>query len=164
MKTFEDFKRDLASRESNDGNPQTDDYKTKNKFGYLGLYQFGKPRLYDFGLSVNGYHPKNKPMLRFISEEEFLNDRELQDKIFLNHTLQYEAIFKSKYSKFIGQKFFHKGIEFTLTLSGMVAVAHLLGPGGLRDFLNGKNNKDGLGTEASEYAMKFSNYDLGITN
>lgn len=158
MKDFEEFKEALAERESNG------EYGCKNKFGFLGKYQFGKARLYDFGLSVEGYHPKGKPVLRYITEEEFLDNRELQDVLFMKHVELYANSFSKKYKAFINKTYTHDSEPFEITLSGMVAVAHLLGPGGLKDFLNGTNKKDGLGTEASEYAMKFSNYELEIRN
>jgi hypothetical protein len=50
------------------------------------------------------------------------------------------------------------GIE--ITLSGLVAGAHLKGLGGVKQFLQGKDNEDALGTKISEYIKKFGGYDL----
>ena len=54
-----------------------------------------------------------------------------------------------------------KGIH--ITQSGLLAGAHLVGPGGVKDFLhsNGKNDvKDANGTPVSSYIKKFGGYDI----
>ena len=53
-----------------------------------------------------------------------------------------------------------KGVE--VTVSGMLAAAHLLGPGGVRDFLrsNGRVDPvDGNSTRASDYMRRFPSYE-----
>jgi len=63
---------------------------------------------------------------------------------------------KRKYSKYLGKTI--NGIE--ITISGLVAGAHLKGLGGVRKFLKGKDNADAYGTKISEYIEKFGGYDL----
>lgn len=150
MKGFEEFKEALKKRES--GN----NYRIINKYGFLGAYQFGKPRLYDLGYSVNGWKPKNKPEKQFISTEEFLNNEELQDKLFFTHIERLKNYFNRRYSDYFDTVIM--GIK--ITLSGLVAGAHLKGAGGVARFLQGKDNADALGTKVSEYIELFSGYDL----
>lgn len=148
--TYTDFREALYQRESGG------DYHCVNKYGYLGIAQFGKPRLYDLGYSIGGWHPKGRPRKNYLSQEDFLIARNLQDSLFLSHVGQLKRIFKVRYQKYFGKKIL--GIE--VTLSGLVAGAHLKGPGGVRDFLNGKDNADALGTKITEYIEKFGGYDL----
>ncbi len=63
---------------------------------------------------------------------------------------------KRKYSKYLGRTI--NGIE--ITISGLVAGAHLKGIGGVKKFLKGKDNADAYGTMISEYIEKFGGYDL----
>ncbi|MBK7381692.1 MAG: hypothetical protein IPJ03_22390 [Ignavibacteriales bacterium] len=49
-------------------------YNIKNKWGYLGVAQFGKERLWDLGLSVNGWKPKNGVVKKVITEDQFLSN------------------------------------------------------------------------------------------
>lgn len=63
---------------------------------------------------------------------------------------------RRKYSKYLGRTI--NGIE--ITISGLVAGAHLKGIGGVRKFLKGKDNADAYGTKISEYIKKFGGYDL----
>lgn len=151
-----DFINALGKRESNNN------YKCVNKYGFAGRWQFGKMRLYDFGYSLNGYSPKNKPVLKFISLTEFLNNPKLQCEIMRKHVEHWLKVIEKKYKNYIGKTI--NGIE--ITASGMVAGLHLKGEGskenpGLRQFLEtGKNNVDGLGTGIDEYISKFGGYDI----
>lgn len=157
-----DFLNALGNRESNN------DYKRVNKYGFAGRWQFGKMRLYDFGYSLNGYSPKNRPVLKFISLTEFLNNPKLQCEIMRKHVESWIKVIEKRYKKYIGKDI--AGVN--ITVSGMVAGLHLKGEGtekypGLRQFLeSGNSNVDGMGTEITEYIKKFGGYDvyLDITN
>ena len=150
MKTYEQFKDALGFRESGG------EYDIVNTFGYLGKYQFGKPRLYDLGFSIDGWHPKGRKVRTIMVVKEFLNSPALQDWVFINHVKQLKRIILKRYSKYLGKKIL--GVE--VTLSGLIAGAHLKGLGGLRQFLNGVNNKDAYGTEIIEYVDKFGGYEV----
>lgn len=141
---YYDFREAIGERESG-GN-----YYIVNDWGFLGKYQFGKPRLYDLGYSVNGWHPSGQNLKQFITIGDFLTNRELQDDLFLKHVTLILRRLRKEYKKAIRK----------YTESGLVAGVHLKGLGGLKDFLNGNDNSDGYGTKISEYINKFAGYDL----
>jgi len=146
-----DFLVDLGHRESNNN------YQVKNNWGYMGRWQFGKPRLYDMGISLDGWHPKDQPQKRNVTWMEFKHDSLMQSMVVLRHVknLKYQFM-KKPYTDYIGKRV--NGI--TITLSGLVAGAHLKGVGGVKQFLAGQDNADALGTKISEYIDKFGDYNL----
>lgn len=146
-----DFLVDLGQRES------SSNYEIKNNLGFMGRWQFGKPRLYDLGLSLDGWHPKDQPQKRNISWIEFKKDTLLQDMVMLKHVrdLKYRILKNPREYK-IGEVV--NGIE--ITLSGLVAGSHLKGIGGVQQFLKGQDNEDAYGTKISEYIDKFGDYNL----
>ena len=61
--------------------------------------------------------------------------------------------------KWVGKK--KDGIK--ITLSGLLAGAHLLGPSNVKKFLDeGEVAKDGYGTPITEYIEKFGGYSVSI--
>jgi hypothetical protein len=162
--SFLDFANALGERESNNN------YRCINTLGYLGRFQFGKPRLYDLGYSIDGWCPKDQPIKKILTKEQFRNDSALQDALFKKHVSLYKNFCLKKYSEFIDKEV--NGI--IITISGLVAGAHLLGWGndakdekgnykspGVKHFLiSGIDSKDGYGTKISEYISKFGDYDL----
>lgn len=156
MKGYKEFAELMREKES-DG-----DYSVVNKFGFLGAYQFGKERLYDLGVSIDGWHPFGRQEMKFITKEEFLHDKRLQDDLFEIHVIDYTHKIKDHLSKYIGKII--NGVK--VTLSGCVAVAHLQGFGndkdpGLRQYLkDGIDDADGFGTMMSKYMELFAGFDL----
>jgi len=141
MKTFSEFAAALGERES--GNR----YDIKNELGYLGFYQFGLARLTDLGLcrrilGTTGYSNKSFEWIPPHSEEEFLNSPALQEELFKKHV----ADLRRQLRKFE---------------SGLVAGAHLLGVGGVKELLlEGKVGRDANQTSIVSYIAKFSGYEL----
>ena len=136
-KTFVGFKEDLCFKESR-GN-----YFSVNDFGYLGKYQFGKETLKLIGI----YTPN-----------QFLYSPEMQEKAFLANTERNKWILRKDISRFVGKRI--NGIE--ITESGILAAAHLAGPGSVKKYLRsyGKNgSSDAYGTSISYYMKRFSGYD-----
>ena len=95
------------------------------------------------------------------------NEPDTQARIFKLHCERIiKRIHRDALSRFIGEQVsalldgnIDPGQVSVVALSGMIAVAHLLGFGGLRDLLlKGKNNRDGFGTCASDYMKKFHGY------
>lgn len=151
MKGYEEFLDALGARES--GN----DYSIENAFGFLGRWQFGKPRLYDAGISLDNYSPKGLNKRRLFSKKDFLANKDnIQDKIMTWHVYNLADSCKRKYSTVLGKEI--NGV--VITLSGLVAGAHLKGIGGVNQFLKGNDNSDALGTKISEYISKFGGYEL----
>lgn len=136
-KTFIGFKEALGFKESQNN------YFTVNKFGYLGKYQFGKSTLKMIGIN---------------DAKAFLKTPELQEKAFIANTERNKWILRREIKRFVGS--YIKGIK--ITESGILAAAHLGGPGNVKKYLRsyGKNCfKDGLGTSVAEYMKRFSGFD-----
>ena len=149
------FREALGKRESG-GN-----YKIVNAYGYLGKYQFGMARLSDLGYTeriagTTDYHNSAFYWKAGFSKEYFLNNPDFQDRVFKEHIGSLIKQIKLKYFKYLGKQI--NNIE--ITLSGLVAGAHLGGIGGIGKFLAGNNSSDQFGTRVSDYIKEFSNYDL----
>lgn len=155
-KGFEAFAKAIGKRES--GN----NYKIVNPYGYMGAYQFGMARLSDLGYTerkagTTGYSNYVFQWKRGYSKDWFLNNPDVQDRIFKQHVRNLIRSIKQSYSQYFGKRI--NGIK--ITLSGCVAFSHLSGFGGLGRFLNGRGeSSDAYGTKGSSYLAKFSDYDL----
>ena len=138
MKNHSRFLEDLGMRESS-GN-----YKAVNQFGYLGKYQFGRKTL-----NALGYED--------VSNREFLANASIQEEAMYALLVHNRKILKKQISKYVGTTV--AGVY--ITESGLLAAAHLAGPGNVRKFLRkGYEFKDGNGTKMTSYMVKFSNYRL----
>ncbi|WP_353778524.1 peptidoglycan-binding protein LysM [Winogradskyella sp. 3972H.M.0a.05] len=139
-KTYVGFKEALGFKESR-GN-----YFTVNTYGYLGKYQFGAETLKLIGI----YNPS-----------VFLNSPELQEKAFLANAERNKWILRKDIKRFVGKRI--GGVE--VTESGILAAAHLAGPGSVKKFLRsyGQNNfSDAFGTSIRSYMKRFSGYDTSF--
>ena len=122
------------------------DYKKINSLGYLGKYQFGRSTL---------------KVLRIKKIDNFINIPELQEKAFLMNVMRNKWILRREIERFSGKKI----NNILITESGIIAAAHLSGPGNVKKFLrnNCNNNldfKDINGTKISDYIRIFRNYDI----
>jgi len=132
------FKEALAFKESS-GN-----YFVTNSLGYLGKYQFGVGTLQLVGV---------------YNATSFLNDPILQEKAFETNIARNKWILRRDIKRFVGKKI--KGIE--ITESGMLAAAHLAGPGNVKKYLRSfgkKDTTDAYGTTIAHYLKRFSGYDI----
>lgn len=139
-KSFEGFKEALAFKESRG------DYFTVNTLGYLGKYQFGSETLKLIGI----YKPN-----------QFLYNPELQEKAFIANAERNKWILRKDIKRFEGKLI--GGIE--VTESGILAAAHLAGPGSVKKYLRsygGNNFSDAYGSTVKHYMKKFSGYDTSI--
>ena len=113
---------------------------------YMGAYQFGEARLKDY---------KDANDTSF-TKDEFMNNPELQDEVFAWHTSDIrEMIIDKKLHHVIGETW--NGT--TVTMDGLVAVAHLGGKTGLTEFVRTKgkyNPNDKHGTKLTKYLKQFS--------
>lgn len=155
------FQDAMRSRESRFG------WGIENSYGFLGGFQFGRPRLWDLGWSIsdekypNGWRPKKVKTIpsdkKIISKNQFLIDIGLQKEAFRRHTYDYKSIIENTYRSNIGTKI--RGVD--ITVSGCIGGAHLLGLGGLRNFIrNGIDGTDANGTRISSYIKLFGGYSL----
>ena len=122
------------------------DYKKINSLGYLGKYQFGSSTL---------------KVLRIKELDNFINIPDLQEKAFLMNVMRNKWILRREIERFRGKKI----NNILITESGIIAAAHLSGPGNVKKFLrnNCNNNldfKDINGTKISDYIRIFRNYDI----
>ena len=138
IKNHSRFLEDLGMRESS-GN-----YKAVNQFGYLGKYQFGRKTL-----NAIGYED--------VSNREFLANGSIQEEAMYALLTHNRKVLRRQLSKYVGTTV--AGVY--ITESGLLAAAHLAGPGNVRKFLRkGYEFKDGNGTKMTSYMVKFSNYKL----
>lgn len=136
--SFTGFKEALAFKESQ-GN-----YFIINTFGYLGKYQFGIGTLRLMGVD---------------NATTFLNDPRLQEKVFQTNIARNKWILRKDIEMFEGYRIRGSFV----TESGILAAAHLAGPGNVRKYLrtNGKwDVKDAYGTSIHDYLTRFSGYDI----
>lgn len=134
------FKEALAFKESQ-GN-----YFITNTLGYLGKYQFGLGTLELVGVYDGAV---------------FLNNPELQEKVFNVNISRNKWILRKDIKRYVGA--YMQGIE--ITESGILAAAHLAGPGNVKLYLRSQGRmdlKDGYGTSISKYMNKFSGYDVSM--
>lgn len=137
---FIGFKEALAFKESQ-GN-----YFITNTLGYLGKYQFGIGTLELVGVYDGDY---------------FLNNPILQEKAFYVNISRNKWILRKDIKRYVGKHM--RGVE--ITESGILAAAHLAGPGNVKVYLRSQGRmdlKDGYGTSISNYMKKFSGYDISM--
>lgn len=120
-------------------------YKIVNRFGYMGKYQFGKSTLKALGYNV--------------TRKEFLNSPHIQEMAMLDLLSHNKKILQKYIDYWEGKKINGK----VITESGILAAAHLGGPGNVKRFLKeGKVFKDGNGTKITTYLTHFSGYKLNL--
>jgi len=120
-------------------------YDVVNGWGYMGKYQFGKRTLKALGYDV--------------SRKEFLNSPYLQEKAMLDLLHHNRKLLKSYIEYWDGKHINGKRI----TESGILAAAHLAGPGNVKKFFRkGVEFKDGNGTKMTSYLTQFSGYKLNL--
>ncbi|MDB2493633.1 peptidoglycan-binding protein LysM [Flavobacteriaceae bacterium] len=138
--TYVAFKEAIAFKESQ-GN-----YAAVNTLGYLGKYQFGVTTLELLGI-------KNPDL--------FLKSPVLQEKAFLANTKRNKWVLRRDIKRFVGKKI--DGI--LVTESGILAVAHLAGPGNVKRYLRSYgalDSQDAYGTDILSYMDKFSGFDTSF--
>lgn len=138
--SYNGFKEALAFKESR-GN-----YFSVNTLGYLGKYQFGAETLKLIGI----YNPN-----------QFLYNPELQEKAFLANAERNKWILRKDIKRFDGKTI--NGV--LVTESGILAAAHLAGPGSVKRYLrsSGSHNvSDAYGSSVRYYMKKFAGYDTSF--
>ena len=138
VKNHDKFLEDLGFRESS-GN-----YKAVNQYGYLGKYQFGRKTLNNLGYED-------------VSNRVFLANPQIQEEAMYDLLTHNRKILRRQIEKYNGKVI--NGI--LITESGILAAAHLAGPGNVKKFFRkGYEFKDGNGTKMTSYMVKFSGYKL----
>ncbi|MBD2165549.1 hypothetical protein H6G04_14210 [Calothrix membranacea FACHB-236] len=160
-------------------------YQVENILGFIGKYQFGEPILIELGYyRTNIYYghgsDKNYWQDKWIgkhaidSKEKFLQSPEVQEiAIREAFTLNWMLIDKTlkKQGKsleiYLGQeKTFDDGGEsktITITLSGILAAAHLRGPYGMANLLlKNPSSHDEFSISILRYLNEYSGYNMTI--
>jgi hypothetical protein len=144
VKDFVGFKEFIGFYESGS------DYKKINRLGYLGKYQFGRSTL---------------EVLRIKKVNEFIDIPELQEKAFLMNVMRNKWILRREIKRFNGKKL----NNILITESGIIAAAHLSGPGNVKKYLRNYGDQkfdlgDINGTKISDYMKTFKGYNLSKIN
>lgn len=137
-KDYIGFKEALAFKESQGR------YSVVNKFGYMGKYQFGKGTLQLIGIK---------------NSKDFLHNPMLQERAFYANLSRNKWILRREINCFSNT--WMKGNY--ITESGILAAAHLVGPGAVKKYLRsyGKMTfKDAFGTTLVDYLKKFKSFDI----
>lgn len=134
-------------------------YKVKNQFGYLGRWQLGTQGLRDIGfMDSYGNWTALANSFGVYSTEDFLNTPAAQDyaiRLFDKKIWSYIQYLGD--DQYIGSDF--QGV--TVTLSGLVAAAHLVGAGGVHEmFMTGVATTDALGNSCVFYLRELAGYDI----
>ena len=134
------FKEAIAFKESQGK------YAVINTLGYLGKYQFGVSTLEVLGIK---------------NPQKFLRSPALQEKAFLANAKRNKWVLRRDIKRFVGKKI--DGIR--VTESGILAAAHLAGPGSVKRYLRSYGAlgfEDAYGTDIPSYMQKFSGYDTSF--
>lgn len=139
-KTYIGFREALAFKESQG------DYFVVNAYGYLGKYQFGIHTLNFLGID---------------NPEYFLQSPLLQESTFKAYTSRNKWVLKWDINRYSGKTI--NGV--LITESGILAAAHLAGPGNVKKYLRSGGTyrfSDAFGTSMRYYLKKFSGYDTSM--
>lgn len=136
-KSFVGFKEAVGFKESQGK------YHVVNTLGYMGKYQFGKGTLKLIGV---------------YNTWDFMSDPSIQEKAFEANLSRNKWVLRRDIKRFVGKTI--AGVK--VTESGILAAAHLGGPGNVKKFLRsyGSNTfSDAYGSSVRYYMKKFSGFD-----
>ena len=136
-KTFVGFKEAVGFKESQGR------YSVVNTFGYMGKYQFGRGTLKLIGV----YNTRT-----------FMKDPSIQEKAFEANLSRNKWVLRRDIKRFTGRII--GGVK--ITESGILAAAHLGGPGSVKKFLRSYGVdvfSDAYGSSVRYYMKKFAGFD-----
>lgn len=156
--SYDDFLDALGQRES------SGDYTVVNRLGYLGKYQFGELALIDAGYYTRDGTSTNDWRAGFWtgkggidSRAEFLGTPAAQEAAIRDYMELQWSYVRSVWT-YEGQVL--NGLK--ITVSGMLAGAHLVGNGNLAKFLRSGGDdvaRDANGVAVSDYVAQFGGYE-----
>ncbi|RUT06448.1 hypothetical protein DSM106972_027050 [Dulcicalothrix desertica PCC 7102] len=158
-------------------------YTSENTLGFMGKYQFGEPLLIDLGYYKADVYYGNGADKNYWrgtwtgkrginSKEQFINSRDVQEAAIreaFNLNLQRVnsalAAGGQSINNYLGQqKTFNDGgasKTITISLSGIMAGAHLRGPYGVADLLlKNQPSHDEYGTSILKYIEEYGGYNV----
>lgn len=136
-KSFIGFKEAVGFKESQGK------YHVVNTLGYMGKYQFGKGTLQLIGV---------------YNTWDFMSDPSIQEKAFEANLSRNKWVLRRDIKRFVGKTI--AGVK--VTESGILAAAHLGGPGNVKKFLRSYGSdtfSDAYGSSVRYYMKKFSGFD-----
>jgi len=136
-KSFIGFKEAVGFKESQGR------YSVVNTFGYMGKYQFGRGTLKLIGV----YNTRT-----------FMSDPNIQEKAFEANLSRNKWVLRRDIKRFTGRVI--GGVK--VTESGILAAAHLGGPGNVKKFLRSYGAtvfSDAYGSSVRYYMKKFAGFD-----
>jgi len=136
-KSFIGFKEAVGFKESQGR------YSVVNTFGYMGKYQFGRGTLKLIGV----YNTRT-----------FMDDPNIQEKAFEANLSRNKWVLRRDIKRFTGRVI--GGVK--VTESGILAAAHLGGPGNVKKFLRSYGAtvfSDAYGSSVRYYMKKFAGFD-----
>ncbi|MGB1269572.1 MAG: hypothetical protein ACPG45_07515 [Flavobacteriaceae bacterium] len=137
-KSFIGFKEAVGFKESQGK------YHVVNTLGYMGKYQFGKGTLRLIGV---------------YNTWDFMSDPSIQEKAFEANLSRNKWVLRRDIKRFVGKTI--SGVK--VTESGILAAAHLGGPGNVKKFLRsyGRDTfSDAYGSSVRYYMKKFAGFDV----
>lgn len=146
LTVFEPKKDFVSFREAIGFNESSNRYHIKNRFGYIGKYQFGRLALIDAGI-------KNK--------SHFLSNPNVQDNAFKNLCRINKFRLRKHIKEFAGRTI--NGIK--ISESGLIASSHLVGAEAVKRYLRSNGRlvvKDGNNVSIENYLKKFKDYNLNL--
>jgi len=142
---YKSFLDKLAFRES------SNNWKSINKYGYIGKYQFGPIAFKDVGMKpidTAKFH-SNPNIFTECAQDSVVN-------ILINHNKKYLRRYIPTYSDTVVH-----GIN--ITESGLIGAAHLVGNGNVKKWLNSNGKEvitDANGVSIEEYLVIFAHYKV----
>lgn len=179
-KTYQEYFNALGFRESSSIPGGTQNYDSENASGFIGKYQFGEAALFDLGYygidNSDGNLFKNDWIGNWSGKNGINNKTDYFNHGAIQETIIYEwhnVLWKR--IRFLGFDQYEGQIlnDHLITISGMLAVSHLLGAGsqssdtaGLKGYLMSGavfSLHDGNGTAAYEYMTLFEGFQTPFT-
>jgi Ca2+-binding RTX toxin-like protein len=161
------------------GDPQQ--YQSENQFGFMGKYQFGEPLLIDLGYYQADTTPSTNDWQDaawtgkdgITSKDSFKNSPQVQETViraaFVHNAIRIEAELQKAGKSaldYLGQvKTFSDGKTIEISISGLLAGAHLSGPGGVAALLlNDVVSVDANGTPITQYVDTYGGYAVTLAD
>jgi LysM domain len=184
---FKQMLESLGAFESGKPSGDPNQYRAENQLGFMGKYQFGEPLLIDLGYyQAKTFYGNGADKNNWLgtwtgknginSKEQFLNSPQVQEiAIREAFNLNWQRLNNALAAKgqsidnYLGKQkiFTDKGVQKTVTISisGILAGAHLRGPGGVANLLlNNQVSYDENGTSILRYMEEYGGYKVTVAD
>lgn len=153
---YDDFSRKLSFKESSH-NP----YVRNGSF--YGLFQFGKPAIVEIVKRDSSYQDVLDNWDDIIESEVAAKKYFPRDRQIAAFEVHKKAILRQLgKTEGVGNGAYDLAKAKGISEAGMIAGAHLVGAGGLKQYLCGIDVRDGNGTSPSEYINNYGKYTIKL--